>query len=333
MILTAISFIFVFGLLVFFHELGHFSLAKFNGITVHEFSLGMGPKIYTKQGEETLYAIRALPIGGYVRMEGEDEASEVEGSFSEKGPFQRLQVILAGPLMNFLLAIILFFIIYTIIGMPIASIGEFSSVSPAQEAGMQIGDEIISINGSEIDSWNDVINQISTSEGDITMKVNRVGETITFNIKPTQEEKTGRRIVGISPMITKNPLLSAKTAVTQVVFVTKEIFKFFIRIPFEGVKGGEVVGPVGLVSLVGQAAQKSFLNLLSLAAYISINLGIVNLLPLPALDGGRVIFILFEILRGKPVDPEKEGFVHLVGFILLLTLMAFLVFRDVKGLL
>jgi len=330
--LTAISFIFVFGMIVFFHELGHFLVAKKNDVTVHEFSLGMGPKIIAKQGKETLYALRVFPIGGYVRMEGEDEESDLEGSFSSKKPLQRLSIITAGPIMNFLLAIVLFAAIFTAIGIPTTEIAEFTNESPAYASGLSVGDEIVSIDNQEIDSWERIQRSISTGSGDINITVRRDGELINKVIEPRIEEETGRRIIGISPDFTKNPIKVLGHSFYQVGFLTKEIFKFFAKLPFGGMSEGEVVGPVGIVSLVGEAAERSFFDVLFLAAYISINLGIVNLLPIPALDGGRVVFILVEMVRGKPVDPEKEGFVHLVGFVILLSLMVLLVFNDVKEL-
>ena len=330
--LTAISFIFVFGMIVFFHELGHFLMARKNDVTVHEFSLGMGPKIYTKQGKQTLYAIRVFPIGGYVRMEGEDEESDLEGSFSSKRPLQRLSIITAGPIMNFLLAIVLFAAIFTAIGIPTTEIAQFTDDSPAYASGLSVGDEIVTIDGQGINSWENIQRTISTGSGRINITVKRDGELINKVIDPRIEAETGRRIIGISPDFTKNPIKVLGHSFYQVGFLTKEIFKFFAKLPFGGMSEGEVVGPVGIVSLVGEAAERSFFDVLFLAAYISINLGIVNLLPIPALDGGRVVFILVEMVRGKPVDPEKEGFVHLVGFVVLLSLMVLLVFNDVKEL-
>lgn len=330
--LTAISFIFVFGMIVFFHELGHFLLARKNDVTVHEFSLGMGPKIITKQGKETLYALRVFPIGGYVRMEGEDEESNQEGSFSNKRPLQRLSIITAGPIMNFLLAIVLFIVIFTAVGIPSTEIGEFTDQSPAYASGLSIGDEIVEIDKVKMKSWDNIQRSISSGSGNVSITVKRDGETIEKLIEPIIDEETGRRLIGISPKFTKNPLRIVSHSVYQVGFLTKEIFKFFARLPFGGMSEGQVVGPVGIVSLVGEAAERSIFDVLFLAAYISINLGIVNLLPIPALDGGRVVFIVVEMLRGKPVDPEKEGFVHLVGFVILLSLMILLVFNDVKGL-
>ncbi|MEA1974482.1 MAG: RIP metalloprotease RseP [Bacillota bacterium] len=329
--LTAVSFIFVFGLIVFFHELGHFLLARINDVTVHEFSLGMGPKILSKQGKETLYVLRIFPIGGYVRMEGEDEESDVEGSFSSKKPLNRLSIIAAGPVMNFLLSIVLLITIFSFLGIPSNVIDSFTQDSPASEAGLLVGDKIIEINNAEIKSWNDVNLNIRDAKGEVNVIVNRDGTIIEKNILPIEEE-TGRLVIGIYSKFTKNPVAVVSHSISQVLYLTKEIFKFFAMLPFGGISEGAVVGPVGIVNLVGQAAERSILDLLFLAAYISINLGIVNLLPIPALDGGRIVFILFELLRGKPVDPEKEGFVHLVGFVVLLSLMVFLVFKDIKGL-
>jgi regulator of sigma E protease len=330
--LTAVSFIFVFGLIVFFHEFGHFIFARLNGVTVHEFSLGMGPKIISKQGKETLYALRVFPIGGFVRMEGEEDESDVEGSFSTKKPLSRFLIIAAGPLMNFLLSIVLFIIIFSIAGIPSNVIGSFTEDSPAYEAGLQSGDEILEINNVEIKSWNDVNINIGNSSDEVNIIVKRGETVIEKSFLATTEEGTGRIVIGIYSKLTKNPIKVVVHSISQVGFLTKEIFKFFAKLPFGGLNEGSVVGPVGIVNLVGQAAERSILDVLFLAAYISINLGIVNLLPIPALDGGRLLFIIFEIFRGKPVNPEKENFVHLVGFVILLSLMAFLVVKDVIGL-
>ena len=329
--LTAVSFIFVFGLIVFFHELGHFLLARINDVTVHEFSLGMGPKILSKQGKETLYVLRIFPIGGYVRMEGEDEESDIEGSFSSKKPLNRLSIVVAGPIMNFLLSIVLLITIFSFVGIPSNVIDSFTEDSPASEAGLLVNDKIIEINNVEIKSWNDVNINIRDAKGEVNVIVNRDGTIIEKNILPIEEE-TGRLVIGIYSKLTKNPVAVVSHSISQVTYLTKEIFKFFAMLPFGGLSEGSVVGPVGIVNLVGEAAERSILDLLFLAAYISINLGIVNLLPIPALDGGRIVFILVELLRGKPVDPEKEGFVHLVGFVVLLSLMILLVFKDIKGL-
>lgn len=326
---TFIAFVLVFGLIVFVHEFGHFALAKANGIVVHEFALGMGPAIFTKKGKETTYAIRAFPIGGYVRMEGEEEASELSGSFSEKNPWQRLSVIFAGPVMNFVLAVVLLVIVFFTIGFPSTLVNEVVEGGPADLAGITRGDRVLSLDGQPIDDWSELVASIEGTEGaPFTLTIERDGMEDTLTLEAAFDEEVGRYLIGISPRFEKSPGRSITMAFEEVKTLTLGIFDFLAALPRGEVKG-ELVGPVGIVSLVGEAAGVGVMNVLYLAAYISINLGIVNLLPFPALDGGRILFILVEILKGSPVDPEKERYVHTVGFILLIGLMLFMVFRDV----
>lgn len=328
--LTAVSFIVVFALLVFFHELGHFSVAKWNGILVHEFSIGMGPKIFSKQKGETLYSLRAFPIGGYVKMEGENELSDNPRGFGQKKPLARLSVIFAGPFMNFVLSTVLFITLFMIVGMATTTIDTIQPESPAMMAGILSGDKIISINDEEIKTWDHLVNTINASDGNLVLDIERANEVYRVEVTPKLDEASGRRLIGISPTIEKNITGAVGAAFEQVYFLTKGIFDFLgDKITGAGKIQGEVVGPVGMVKIVGEAAKLGLLNLMMLAAYFSINLGIINLLPLPALDGGRIIFILIEIVRGKPVDQEKEGFVHMVGFVVLMAFMVYMIFKDI----
>lgn len=332
MFLTIISFIFVFGMIVFAHELGHFATAKFNGIKVHEFALGMGPAIFKKQGKETLYSLRVFPIGGYVKMEGEDESSEDPRSFSSKKPLQRLVVLAAGAIMNFILAYVLLVIIMFSMGTPSNLVGELVQDMPAQIAGILPDDEIVAINGTEINTWEDVIENINNSNGEtLSIDVIRNGsETLTIDVVPNAKE-TGGYQIGIQTKFVKKMDQAFVMAGNQFMTFFTDIFKFFANIGNKEV-AGELVGPVGLVSIVGQVSRQGLMNLLLLAAYISINLGIVNLLPFPALDGGRIIFVIIEMIKGKPIDREKEGYVHFIGFAILMALMVFLVFKDISRL-
>ncbi|SHJ91036.1 RIP metalloprotease RseP [Paramaledivibacter caminithermalis] len=328
--LTAISFVFVFGLLVFFHEFGHFALAKINNIKVHQFALGMGPKIISFKGKETEYSLRILPIGGYVKMEGEDEVSDDERSFSSKTPLQRISVLAAGPIMNIILAILLLTIIAFNFGNPVNIINETTKNSPAEKAGLKSGDEIIKINETHIDSWEDIVNTIGKSEDDIlNIKVLRNGEVFSFDVVPEYDEETKRRLIGISPVMKKSLLKSVKTSAENVFLVIKQILGFLFNfIRGEG-SAKDIVGPIGMVHYVGEAAKISIFSLLSLAAVISINLAILNILPFPALDGGRIIFAIIELIKGSPVDPEKEGFVHMIGFVILIALMIIVIYKDI----
>jgi regulator of sigma E protease len=329
--MTALVFIIVFGMLVFIHEFGHFITAKMNGVTVHEFALGMGPKLVSKQGKETLYSLRVLPIGGYVRMEGEDEASENPGSFSIKSPWQRLSVIAAGPIMNFVLAIVVITALFMLDGFPTNTIGELVEGAPAIEAGLLPGDEIVAINNTEIGTWDDVVTGISDAESDrLEVEVIRSGIVEKFVITATQEEESGRRIIGIKPAFEKDLFLSIKYAFMGVFYTVQAILQYLGSLLVGQGDFSQVSGPVGIYNAVSQASQSGLKSVLNITGLLSINLGLINLLPFPALDGGRIIFIALEILRGKPIDQEKEGFVHFVGFVILMTLMVLLVMKDLN---
>lgn len=329
--MTAIVFIIVFGMLVFIHELGHFATAKMAGITVHEFALGMGPKIFSYQGEETLYSLRALPIGGYVRMEGEDEESENPGSFSQKSPWKRLAVIAAGPIMNFVLAIVVITGLFMMDGFPVNRVGELIAGAPAEQAGLLAGDEITMIDGKSVTTWDDVVTHISGAETDtLIVEVIRDGMKQTLTIKSTKEADTGRRIIGIRPEFEKDLFLSAKYAVMGTFFTIQAILQYLGSLLMGQGDFSQVSGPVGIYNAVSQASQTGLRSILNITGMLSINLGLINLLPFPALDGGRIIFIGLEILRGKPIDQEKEGFVHFIGFVILMTLMVLLVMKDLN---
>ncbi|SDK46816.1 RIP metalloprotease RseP [Natronincola ferrireducens] len=331
MITTAVTAIIVFGLLVFFHELGHFSVAKIVGIKVHEFAIGMGPKILKYTKGETDYSVRILPIGGYVKMEGEDEVSNDSRSFSKKTVGQRIAVIFAGPLMNFILAIVLFVIIfYNIAGVPTTTIQEVIDQSPAEAAGLLREDKIITINDDEVKDWDHLVQEINTSKGE-PLKIGfiRDNKKIEKVVAPESVENEDRFMIGIIPTTEKSMSLAIKGSYGQTRMIIREMGGFFRRLVTRQATTAEVVGPVGIISLVGQASRDGLYNVLFLAALISINLGIVNLLPIPALDGSRILFLIFELFRGKPVDPEKEAFVHMIGLALLMLLMIIITYKDI----
>ncbi|MCC5909836.1 MAG: RIP metalloprotease RseP [Clostridiaceae bacterium] len=328
---TAVVAIFVFGLLVFFHELGHFAVAKFVGIKVHEFALGMGPRLIKFTKGETDYSIRILPIGGYVKMEGEDEVSNDNRSFSKKTVGERISVIIAGPLMNFILAILLFVIIfYTLTGVPTTEIQQIIPQSPAEEVGLQEQDEVISVNGVEMTNWEQLVDTINVSAGiPLEVTILRNGDIIKKTITPEVDEETGRAMIGIVPATEKSLALAVTGSFKQTGMIFREMFMFFGSVFRRQATTADVVGPVGIINLVGEASRAGWVYVLHLAALISINLGIINLLPIPALDGSRIIFLGLESLRGKPVDPEKEAMVHIVGFALLMLLMIVITYKDI----
>lgn len=331
--LGIISFIFVFSLIVFFHELGHFLMGKLNDVHVKRFALGMGPKIVGYQGGETEYSIRAFPIGGFCDFEGESEPSEDPRSLMSKGPWQRFAIFFAGPFMNFVLAIVLLTIVMFTLGAPTNAVGFMDENMPAYQAGLMENDTIISIDGVETPTWNDVVENINSSGGSTqSFEIVRDGQEVFVKITPAFQEEQGRYMIGIGPAYKKSLTFSIKAGFQETVNMTTSIFKFLGSL-FKGeTTEGSVVGPVGMVGIVSDAADMGFLNLLYIAAYISINLGIVNLLPFPALDGGRIVFVIIELIKGSPLNTEKENSFHVAGFLILMGLMVFMLFRDFMNL-
>jgi len=316
-------------MLVFFHEFGHFIMAKWSDINVKEFSLGMGPSIANVKIGETEYSVRILPLGGYVRMEGENTKSSDPRAYSNKPVWSRFSVIFAGPFMNFVLALILITIISFFAGITTTRITVIDN-EPAQLAGIRSGDIIYAIDDKKVSSWNEVVNLISQKPGEvIKVTVRRQNDLLTYNIKTDIEPKTQRGVIGIkSEIIRYSPIESIKSGFEKTLWISRMIFNGLIQI-ISGKAPVDLVGPVGIVHMVGEAAQVGFYNLLYLAAIISVNLGLFNLLPIPALDGSRLFFLLVEFLRGKPIDPEKEGFIHFLGFALMMIMMIIIAYKDI----
>jgi len=336
--LTFVASVFVFGMLIIFHELGHFTVAKMVGIKVHEFSLGFGPKLVGILRGETSYNLRALPLGGFVRMAGmdpkEEEAEDDERGFNKKTVGQRIAVIFAGPLMNFLLAVILLVFVFLFQGLPVYTnvVKEVVSGYPAEKAGIVAGDKIVAINGLHVETWEELVSLISDHpEERIIVTVQRGDVEKNFEINTVKDNESGRGMIGIlpepgyrktglGPAIAMGIEWTGRMTLMVLDFVAKMIF---------GQVPAEFGGPVRVVSEIGKAAQVGFFFLLQLAAFLSINLGLFNLFPIPALDGSRILFLAWEKIAGRPVDPVKENYIHLVGFGLLLLLMVFITYNDI----
>lgn len=326
--LTAVSSIFVFLLVILLHELGHFAAAKAVGIKVNEFSVGMGPKIFQSKKGETQYTLRLLPIGGYVKMEGEDEKSDDPRSFNKVTPLARMIVVAAGAIMNFVLAVIVLSIVSFNLGIPTNIIEETLPDSPAALHGIRSGDEILSINGKKVTDWDDVSYFISSSDPseEIELELLRNNEEFIMNLKPMVEN--GRTMIGIIPRYKSSFIGGIKGGFEKTGMFIKLMVEFF-EMAFKGrVSINDLSGPIGVINEVGQAAKMGINELLLILGFISVNLGFFNLLPIPALDGSRLVFLLIELIRGKPIDPDKEGFIHLVGFVLLISLMLFVTYKD-----
>lgn len=409
-----ISFIIALGVIILVHELGHFIVAKKVGILCHEFSIGMGPAVWSKKKGETTYSIRAIPLGGYVAMAGEEAEKEMvkigqkvglllghqgevekiyldpaaqpdllvgtikdvdlykeltisieteshglqhyavnhdafyvfdkgtqqiapyDRCLESKSKFARFATMAAGATMNFILAIVLLFIVGLVQGETIYSttLGTVVENSPAQVAGLQVGDQIVEYNGHQVSTWQDLINAIDSTTGETTLLVNRNGETKQLAITPNVVEGSPKIGIGVDsqhPLRSEHSLgyaikysaLQTKNAFTQIfetfrmLFVTKEA----------GVS--DLAGPIGIYTMTSEIVTYGFTSLIIWISFLSVNIGIMNLLPLPALDGGRILFVIIEAIIGRPVDRKVEGYIHAAGLILFLGLFVFVSFNDV----
>ncbi|TEB10171.1 RIP metalloprotease RseP [Pelotomaculum propionicicum] len=338
--LTAVASIFVFGLLIFFHEFGHFMIAKLVGIKVYEFSLSFGPKLITVPGADTTYNLRLLPLGGFVRMAGMEPNEEIDvldqdRVFNKKTVFQRISVIIAGPIMNFFLAILLLAVMISFQGEPVPSnvsgAGEVIAGAPAQKAGIMAGDKIVAVDGQPINTWEELVAVIGARpDQEITVDVIRNNEKLQLAMK-TERNEAGQGKIGIYPMEEYKrvgPLRALSLGAEWTVKITVTIMDFISKMIF-GQAPPDLGGPVRVVTEIGKAAHVGFFMLIQMAAILSINLGLFNLFPIPALDGSRILFLIWEKLRGRPVDPVRENFIHLVGFGLLLLLMVVITYNDI----
>lgn len=325
--------LFVFLIVILVHEFGHFIVAKLNNIRVNEFSIGMGPKLLSKQGEETFYTLRALPIGGYVALEGEDDESDDPRSFNRAHPLKRIAVLFAGAFMNFLLAIILFSFIFLIVGSPSDStvIGDIMENSPAVESSLEVGDRIINIDNNPIESWNDISKVINESKKDeLIIEFERNGETLNATINPVNDG--GNYIIGITPVYEKNIGSAISSAFTNTKTVILQVYEFIGNIITGQANISGLSGPVGIVRMIGSSSQQGIFTLLTLAAIISANLGAFNLLPFPALDGGTIFITFIEMIIGKEVPDKVKIGLNVVGLSLLLGLILYVtVFNDILG--
>lgn len=350
--ITLILFIVIFGVVVIAHEFGHFLIAKANGIHVVEFSVGMGPNIISRKKGGTKYSLKLFPIGGACMFEGEDGVSEKDedtgrmkepgpGSFLKANVWARIATVVAGPLFNMLLAFIIAIIMVnmSVTRDPVAS--QVIEGGGAQAAGLKDGDRILSLNGQKINLYQEisVYMQLSYQGGDIEVVYERDGEKYTTVLTPQYDETYGYYLLGISngDFIQPHGVQSLKYAWYEMRYSVKMTYTS-LGMLFRGqVSRKDVAGPVGIaVNVVGATYEASkeygwqsvLLNMLNITLMLSVNLGILNLLPVPALDGGRLVFLLFEVIRGKPVPPEKEGIVHFIGLVFFMVLMVFIFFND-----
>lgn len=332
-LLTALITVIVFMFIILVHEFGHFIAAKAMGVTVHEFSIGFGPVIWKKQGKSTLYSLRLFPIGGFVKLEGEDESSDDPGALNNKPAWKRLIVMAAGATFNLILGLIVFIGIYANTPeFPTLKIDSFiDEVKGTQTAQLlQPGDEIVSFNGKKMYYYKDLSFAISmeSNGSPIDLTIKRGGEYKDVTITPVYSE--GRYLIGFRPQYEQVGFFDAIKYGVMETFFTMRLVIYSLGMLITGEVGiSDMSGPVGASTVIGQAASAGALSLFNIFAMLSVNVGLFNLIPFPALDGGRIFFLLIEMIRRKPIPPEKEGMVHFIGLILLLILMVFVTSSDI----
>lgn len=419
----------IFSLVVIIHEFGHYIFARKGGITVNEFSLGMGPRLFSFDAAGTKWSVKLLPIGGSCMMEGEDEASDDEGAFANKSVWVRIWTVFGGPLFNFILAFVLSLFVIGSVGVDKSNIVSVTNGYPAEQAGLRAGDVITKINGTNINIGREVSSYFvfhPLSDENVKIEVKRGDEKLSFDVKPQEKERfylgfgynpgDGEAVIdsvtedgalkaagakagdvitavngtaissgnALNNYFTENPLDGKETKINvkradtgnieeisvtpksagssytlgmvsntarekvgiggtlyyalnetkYVVVTTVESLKMMVT---GRVKAKDIAGPVGIVNMIGNSYEQSknegimviLLSMASISILISANLGVMNLLPIPALDGGRLVFLIIEAVRGKPIDPDKEGKVHFAGFVLLMILMVVILFNDI----
>ncbi|MBQ7007159.1 MAG: RIP metalloprotease RseP [Oscillospiraceae bacterium] len=338
-IIQALATIIVFGLVIFIHEFGHFVVAKLSGIKVNEFSLGMGPRVFGFKKGETDYSLRALPIGGFVAMEGEDEESDAENAFNKAPVQSRIAVVVAGAVMNLVLGfVVLVFLTSQQSAITSRTISMFHDGATTQQSGLKVDDEIIAVNGRRCYVANDLIYEFArTQNGVADLTVRRNGEIVKLNDVEfetyTDEDGIKQMVIDFYVYPQEKTFSSViNEAAKWTVSLARMVFLSLVDLVTGNVAINQMSGPVGIVTVISEAASMGLNNVLMILAMITINLGIFNLVPFPALDGGRLLFLLIELLRGKPINQKYEIIVNTAGMFMLLTFMAFVTFSDITRL-
>lgn len=347
---SIVAFVVVLGILIFFHELGHFLVARLFGVGVEKFSLGFGPRIFGKKIGITDYRISAIPLGGYVKMVGEDPSAAVDPedvsiSFTHKHVFKRMLIVAAGPFFNVLLAVLVFFGIFLVSGTFILqpTIGEVQADTPAARGGLKAGDRVVAIDGTAVQSWDEMARLIMDSGGgQMRFAVQRNGQLLEVAMTPIAREsrnifgeKIDRYIIGVASagdvqQKHLNPLQAGVESIRQ----TYDVFKLTVVSIVKLIQGSlstkTLGGPIMIAELAGQQAREGVLNLVFFIALLSINLAIINLLPIPVLDGGHLLFFTIEAVTGKPVNKRMREIAQQIGILILLMLMIFVFYNDIS---
>jgi regulator of sigma E protease len=340
--ISLISFLVVIAICVLAHESGHFLTARFFGVQVHEFALGMGPALARIPGRNNIWSIRMVPVGGFVRLAGMGE--EVSGeialpgmSFNEKSPWKRLVILAGGSLSNVCLAVILTVFLlwgHGVLDLESTRIGEIMPGYPGESIGLAEGDLILEVGGITVENWNDLSSSIrdGAQEGPITLKIMRGSDIITLSVAVPLDPQHGIPLLGIRPSMKKYPLPRAITGSVGYIWdFSVEILAGIIEWA-TGRSQVDVTGPIGIASMAGKAAQQGFWTFLAFLSMINLHLGILNLLPFPALDGGRILLVAVEVATGKRLPEKWENIVHLAGFALLILLLVMVTWKDISRL-
>ena len=345
-IINILLFILILGIIVFVHEFGHFILAKMNGVYVYEFALGMGPKLCGFKKGETEYNLRAIPIGGFCQLAGEDLDTDddkkipKEKRLQNKKAWQRFLIMLFGPMNNFILAVLLIFLMALIWGGATMDpvIYEVEKNSACEKAGLKANDKVISINNQRIDTSDDISLYLAVASPKKTSKivVERDNKKVTIKVKPKKVKEDGKETYRYGLSIKNKKTKGFVNAIVYTFRKTVSIFKqMYITLVylFTGrISLSQLSGPVGIYSVVGQQRSAGLASLIYLTAFLSINVGVINLPPIPAFDGGHILFIIIEKIKGSPVKPELENKIHSIFLILLLILMVIITFNDIMRL-
>ena len=341
--LTIIAFIFVFSILIFFHEFGHFIAAKASGVRVYKFAFGFGPRILGFTKNQTEYVICLIPLGGYVKMAGEmgqesikETSEEVpeEQRFDKKSLGIRALIVALGPFMNIATAVVIFSFIFFINGIPVVtnSVSTVIENGPAEQAGIFSGDKIIAINSIKMEDPNRIANIINKSSGEkLQITLDRVGEVIEVFVIPEYDDNYKKGLIGITFEISIEKI-NIFSAFSKGLIATGNIIKLIFSNTIEMITGKvpiEIAGPLGIAQMTGEAAKLGFLNLLYFTAILSIFIGLFNLLPIPILDGGHIIILAIEKLRGKPLEAEKIRFMYFIGISLMIIIFIIATYKDI----
>ena len=348
--MSFVAAVLIFGIIIMIHEFGHFLFAKLNGIGVIEFSLGMGPRLYSFEKGGTRYSIKILPFGGSCMMLGEDENEADEHAFNNKSVWARISVVAAGPIFNFLLAFLLSMALIGATGYDTTQLNGVLDGYPAQAAGMQAGDVIRSINGRRVHSYRDINMYLFTHpQKQVEVTWSRTDpsgakQTYSAELAPAYSQENDQYMIGVqfdpAPRQVEHVGQLLLHGLYEVQYWIHYVFDTFYMMFHGLVSLNDISGPVGIVTVIDSSVDEAssygvsavVLMLMQLTILLSANLGVMNLLPIPALDGGRLVFLIIEAVRGKPIDKEKEGMVHMAGMVVLLALMVLILFNDVRKL-